>query len=51
MERFFRHFNSEWVPTTGQSNFNEVQASFTQYVAVNYSVIMIHQHTGVLPPH
>jgi len=54
------------VPTTGHSNFNEVQASFTQYITVNYNEVqasftqyitvnylenMTHKHIGVLPPH
>jgi len=50
MERFFRSLKSEWVPTTGYSNFNEAQASIAHYIVGYYSQHRPHQHNGGLPP-
>jgi len=50
IERLFRSLKSEWIPTTGYSNFNEAQASITQYIVGYYSEHRPHQHNGGLPP-
>jgi putative transposase len=49
MERFFRSFKSEWVPSMGYSNFNEAQASITRYIIGYYCQQRPHQHNGGLP--
>ncbi|WP_087465107.1 IS3 family transposase [Cellvibrio sp. PSBB006] len=50
MERFFRSFKTEWVPTFGYRNFKEAEFSITDYVLGYYSQTRPHSHNGGLSP-
>lgn len=50
MERFFRSLKTEWIPTTGYSNFREAESSIIRYITGYYSVIRPHWYNGGLTP-
>jgi len=50
MERFFRSLKTEWIPTTGYSNFNEARHRITDYIVGYYSQIRPHSYNGSLTP-
>jgi len=50
MERFFRSFKSEWMPTVGYNSFNEAKAAVINYITGYYSNVRPHGHNGGLTP-
>jgi len=50
MERFFRSFKSEWMPTTGYKDFNAAKHAVTDYITGYYSRVRPHSYNGGLTP-
>ena len=50
MERFFRSFKSEWMPTIGYSSFKEANTAIVNYITGYYSKVRPHEHNGGLTP-
>lgn len=50
MERFFRSFKYEWMPTVGYNSFNEAKAAIINYITGYYSKVRPHRHNGGLTP-
>lgn len=50
MERFFRSFKTEWMPSTGYSSFVEAKRSVIRYITGYYSRVRPHRHNGGLAP-
>jgi putative transposase len=50
MERFFRSFKTEWMPTKGYSNFDEAKRAITNYITGYYSQVRPHQYRCGLTP-
>ncbi|MCL1132752.1 IS3 family transposase, partial [Shewanella sairae] len=50
MERFFRSFKSEWMPTTGYDSFEAAKHAVIHYVVGYYSEIRPHSYNGGLTP-
>lgn len=50
MERFFRSYKTEWMPTIGYHSFNEAKASVINYITGYYSKVRPHKHNDGLPP-
>lgn len=50
MERFFRSFKSEWVPTTGFRSINDANAAVWDYIAGYYSQVRPHSHNNGMTP-
>lgn len=42
MERLFRSLESEWIPTTGYSTFNEAQRDISYYLMTRYNWLRPH---------
>jgi putative transposase len=50
MERFFRSLKTEWMPTTGYSDFKEARHCINDYIVGYYSEIRPHSYNGGLTP-
>ncbi|SKA58659.1 hypothetical protein CZ814_03991 [Photobacterium toruni] len=50
MERFFRSFKTEWMPTSGYRLSNEVKVAITEYIIRCYNQVRPHQYNGGLTP-
>jgi putative transposase len=50
MERFFRSFKSEWMPTVGYKTFNEAKHAVIDYITGYYSKVRPHSYNGGLTP-
>jgi putative transposase len=50
MERFFRSFKSEWMPTVGYKSFNEAKTAAVNYITGYYSKVRPHRYNGELTP-
>jgi len=50
MERFFRSFKSEWMPTVGYNSLNEGRSAVINYITGYYSKVRPHQHNDGLTP-
>lgn len=50
MERFFRSFKTEWMPTAGYRSSNEAKVAFTEYIIRYYNQVRPHQYNGGLTP-
>jgi putative transposase len=50
MERFFRSFKTEWMPSTGYRSFIGVKFAVNNYITGYYSRVRPHQHNGGLSP-
>ena len=48
IERFFRSFKSEWMPTVGYNSFDEAKTAVTDYIIGYYSKVRPHGHNGGL---
>jgi len=50
MERFFRSFKSEWMPTVGYREFEQAKHAVIDYITNYYSCVRPHQHNNGLTP-
>ncbi|MDC0598612.1 IS3 family transposase [Gammaproteobacteria bacterium] len=50
MERFFRSFKTEWMPSTGYQSLVEAKFAVTNYITGYYSRVRPHQYNGGLAP-
>lgn len=50
MERVFRSFKSEWMPTTGYRSFNEAKKDIGQYLTDYYNWYRPHRNNGGISP-
>lgn len=50
MERFFRSFKSEWMPSAGYCSFHEGTKAIASYIHGYYNVLRPHQNNDGLPP-
>ena len=50
MERFFRSFKTEWMPTIGYQSLAQANAAVINYITGYYSKVRPHQHNGGLTP-
>ena len=50
MERFFRSFKSEWMPTAGYKSFHEAKNAVVNYITGYYSKVRPHRYNGELTP-
>ena len=50
MERVFRSFKSEWMPTTGYRSFTEAKKDIGQYLMDYYNWYRPHQYNGGMTP-
>ncbi len=50
MERVFRSFKSEWMPTTGYRSFTEAKKDIGQYLMDYYNWYRPHQNNGGMTP-
>ena len=50
MERFFRSFKSEWMPTVGYKSFHEAKGAVVNYITGYYSKVRPHSYNGGLTP-
>lgn len=50
MERFFRSFKTEWMPTVGYQSLVQENAAVMNYITGYYSKFRSHQHNGGLTP-
>ncbi len=50
MERIFRSFKTEWMPSTGYRSFVEAKFAVNNYITGYYSRVRPHQHNGGLSP-
>jgi len=50
MERFFRSFKTEWMPTVGYQSLVQANAAVVNYIMGYYSKVRPHQHNGGLTP-
>jgi putative transposase len=50
MERFFRSFKTEWMPSIGYRSFVEVKFAVNNYITGYYSRARPHRHNGRLSP-
>jgi putative transposase len=50
MERFFRSFKSEWMPTVGYNSFKEANTAVVNCITGYYSKVRPHGHNGGLTP-
>tara|TARA_B110001454_G_C12649475_1_gene404802 strand:- start:145 stop:936 length:792 start_codon:yes stop_codon:yes gene_type:complete len=50
MERFFRSFKTEWMPSTGYQSFAEARSEVSQYIIDYYSRYRPHTFNGGLTP-
>ena len=50
MERFFRSFKSEWMPSIGYQSFVEAKFAVNNYITGYYSRVRPHRHNGGLSP-
>ncbi|WP_408900178.1 IS3 family transposase [Photobacterium piscicola] len=50
MERFFRSFKTEWMPTAGYRSSNEAKVAITEYIIRYYNQVRPHQYNGGLTP-
>jgi putative transposase len=48
VERFFRSFKIEWMPSIGYRSFIEVKFVVNYYIAGYYSRVRPHRHNGGL---
>jgi putative transposase len=46
MERFFRNFKTEWIPTSGYRSSNEVKVTISEYIIRYYNQVRPHQYNG-----
>ena len=50
MERFFRSFKAEWMPTVGYRSFAEAQQEVIRYIIGYYNQLRPHQYNAGLAP-
>lgn len=50
MERFFRSYKTEWMPTTGYQSLVQANAAVMSYILRYYSKVRPHQHNDGLTP-
>ena len=50
MERFFRSFKTEWMPSIGYRSFVEAKFAVNNYITGYYSRVRPHRHNGGLSP-
>ena len=50
IERFFRSFKTEWMPTAGYRSSNEAKVAITKYIIRYYNQVRPHQYNGGLTP-
>ena len=50
MERFFRSYKTEWMPTAGYGTFLEMKHSITQYIIKYYNNVRPHWFNGGITP-
>jgi putative transposase len=50
MERFFKSFKTEWMPTAGYRSSNEAKVAITEYIIQYYNQVRPHQYNGGLTP-
>ncbi|MEQ3634448.1 IS3 family transposase [Thalassolituus sp.] len=50
MERFFRSFKTEWMPSTGYQSFAEARSEVSRYITDYYSRYRPHTFNGGLTP-
>ena len=50
MERFFRSFKTEWMPSVGYQSFVEAKFAVNNYITGYYSRVRPHRHNGGLSP-
>lgn len=50
MERFFRSFKSEWMPTCGYHSIREVKDAVMNYITGYYNTVRPHSYNGGLTP-
>ncbi len=50
MERFFRSFKTEWMPTVGYQNFKEAKYSISDYINEYYNYVRPHHYNAGLAP-
>jgi putative transposase len=50
MEKFFRSFKTEWIPSIGYQSFVEAKFAVNNYITGYYSRARPHQHNGGLSP-
>ena len=50
MERCFRSFKTEWMPTAGYRSSNEAKVAITKYIIRYYNQVRPHQYNGGLTP-
>jgi len=50
MERFFRSYKTEWMPTAGYSQFSEMKHEITRYIIKYYNNVRPHWFNGGITP-
>lgn len=50
MERFFRSYKTEWMPTVGYTTFSEMKYSVIDYITRYYNEVRPHWYNGGLTP-
>jgi len=50
MERFFKSFKAEWMPSIGYRSLVEAKCAVNNYITGYYSRVRPHQHNGGLSP-
>ena len=50
MERFFRSYKTEWMPTAGYATFLEMKYSVIDYITRYYNNVRPHWFNGGLTP-
>jgi putative transposase len=50
MERFFRSFKTEWMPSAGYQNFEQARSDVSRYISGYYSSNRPHTFNGGLTP-
>lgn len=50
MERFFRSYKTEWMPTAGYATFSEMKYSVIDYITRYYNEVRPHWYNGGLTP-
>lgn len=50
MERFFRSYKTEWMPTAGYATFSEMKNSVIDYITKYYNEVRPHWYNGGLTP-
>jgi putative transposase len=50
MERFFRNYKTEWMPTKGYSSFDEAETDTQNYILRHYNSVRSHSYNNYLSP-